>query len=143
MDYSTVTTLIWANAEHSAINCMVNFDVHGVVPFTASQYDPEAHGVEIFDRCVAGDFGAIAVYVAPPVRYAPLTAWQIRKALNTAGLRATVEAAITGSSDQDLKDAWQYASSFERNHPLVASMAAALGKTDAEIDALFILGATL
>ena len=32
---------------------------------------------------------------------------------------------------------------FERNYPLIATMAAVLGKTDAEIDGLFVLAATL
>jgi hypothetical protein len=32
---------------------------------------------------------------------------------------------------------------FERSFPLIATMAAALGKTDAEIDALFVLAAML
>lgn len=31
---------------------------------------------------------------------------------------------------------------FERGHPLIETMAAVLGKTDAEIDALFVLAAT-
>lgn len=32
---------------------------------------------------------------------------------------------------------------FDRNFPLIATMGAVLGKTDAEIDALFVLAATL
>lgn len=32
---------------------------------------------------------------------------------------------------------------FDRSYPLIATMAAVLGKTDAEIDALFVLAATL
>jgi hypothetical protein len=70
MNYSSVTNPTWADAEHSLIACNVNFDLIGdeseVVPFTASPNDVEAHGREIFERCVAGEFGPIAAYVAPP-----------------------------------------------------------------------------
>lgn len=68
MNYSSVTSPTWANAEHSLIRCDVNFDAFGgeVVPFAASPNDVEAHGREIFERCVAGEFGPIGAYVAPP-----------------------------------------------------------------------------
>jgi hypothetical protein len=39
----------------------------------------------------------------------------------------------------DLEDA----QTFRRDHPLVASVGAVLDKTDEEVDALFILAATL
>jgi len=67
---------------------------------------------------------------------------QIRHALTELGLRTEVEAAIASSS-QDLKDWWEFAQSFERNHPMVVGMGQALGKTPAELDAVFTLGATL
>lgn len=35
---------------------------------------------------------------------------------------------------------WEYASSIKRDHPLVASLAATLGKTEQEIDNIFIAG---
>jgi hypothetical protein len=38
---------------------------------------------------------------------------------------------------------WQTAQTVRRNHPLVAQLAAALGKTDAEIDAIFAAAITL
>ena len=70
MNYSSVTNPIWVNAEHTLVNCTVNFDAIGneseVVPFTASPNDVEAHSREIFKQCVAGEFGPIAAYVAPP-----------------------------------------------------------------------------
>ena len=75
MNYSSVTNPTWADAEHSLITCIVNFDAIGdeseVVPFTASPDDVEAHGREIFERCVAGEFGLITAYVAPPPPPAP------------------------------------------------------------------------
>jgi len=38
---------------------------------------------------------------------------------------------------------WQTAQTVRRNHPLVAQLSAALGKTDAEIDAIFAAAITL
>lgn len=80
--------------------------------------------------------------VAVPAPIPTVSAWQIRKGLNASGLRDAVEAAVA-AADQDTQDAWQYAKEFERDHPLVKSLAAGLGKTDTEIDALFALSATL
>ena len=76
---------------------------------------------------------------APPIIVSP---WQIRKALNATGLRESVESAVA-ASDTTTKDAWQYATSFVRTDPLLDGMAKVMGKTDAEIDALFELARTL
>lgn len=72
-----------------------------------------------------------------------VTPWQIRKALNQLSLRDSVEQAISLSDDHNLKDAWQYATEFVRNDPLVISLGVALGKSDAELDALFELAKSL
>lgn len=58
----------WANAEHTMIDCEITTSQLGdeVLPFTASQSDVEPHGRAIFADLVAGKYGAIAEYVAPP-----------------------------------------------------------------------------
>lgn len=50
----------WASEDHSLIDCIVktNTLVHEA-PFTASIHDTEPHGREIYERCVAGEFGPI------------------------------------------------------------------------------------
>lgn len=54
----------WANAEHTAIDCIVETEhMRGAHPFTASPYDVEPHGIAIFNRCKAGEFGDVAEYV--------------------------------------------------------------------------------
>ena len=78
-----------------------------------------------------------------PAPIITVTPWQIRKALNQLGLRAAVEAAVLASASQELKDGWEFSNEITRNSPLVLGMAAALGKTTAEIDALFALATTL
>jgi hypothetical protein len=67
---------------------------------------------------------------------------QFRLALNQLGLRDSVESYVSGAS-QDVKDYWDRATTFRRDHPLVVGAGVALGKTDAEMDALFQLAATL
>lgn len=53
----------WANLEHTAIQLLVMFketkDVYGEMPFAASLDDSEPHGVELFNRAVAGEFGEV------------------------------------------------------------------------------------
>jgi len=38
------------------------------MPFNACSWDPEAHGVDLFNRAAAGEFGAISPFVSflPP-----------------------------------------------------------------------------
>ena len=71
-----------------------------------------------------------------------ITPRQIRMALSQLGLRAEVEAAVA-AGDQDIKDWWNYSLTFERNHPEVAAMAAALHVNDVQLDAVWKLGGVL
>lgn len=67
MNYTSVTNPIWVNAEHTMINCIVDFTTDGVgtVPFTANPLDTSnPSSKQIFDECVAGDYGTVAEYVA-------------------------------------------------------------------------------
>jgi hypothetical protein len=61
---------------------------------------------------------------------------QIRQALNAAGLRAPVEAAVA-SADQDTKDWWAFATSFDSDHPVLIGMAAALGMSGGQVRQVF------
>ena len=68
MNYTDVKNPQWANAEHTAINCEVDFDDlrEEYVPFTAVASGDYEHSHQIFAECVAGNDGEIAEYVAPP-----------------------------------------------------------------------------
>ena len=82
------------------------------------------------------------VVVAPPPTVPPsVTRAQFKLALLDLGLLTAVESLVAGSGDQALQINWAERLEFERNHPLVIATAA-LGKTEAEIDALFVLAAT-
>lgn len=69
--------------------------------------------------------------------------WQMRKVLNQLGLRDAVEAAVSASLDQTLRDGWEFATEFRSDDPFVIAMGATLGKTEAEVRAIIELGATL
>lgn len=74
MKYTQVLNPQWANAEHTAINCDVDFDDlrEEYVPFTAVASGDYEHSHQIFAECVAGNYGPIAEYVEPPVpEYVP------------------------------------------------------------------------
>lgn len=78
----------------------------------------------------------------PPAPIAPISPRQIRQALTRVGLRAAVETAVA-AGDQDLKDWWEFSTSFERLNPQVTAMALALAVTDTQLDDLWALGASL
>lgn len=66
-----------------------------------------------------------------------VTPYQARVAINNAGLRASVEAAVA-AADQNVKDAWEYATVIERQSPFIIAMGAALGLSEAQINGLFL-----
>lgn len=64
----------WGNAEHTIIEVEAKWEHlenEGYLPFLANPNDIEAHGVDLYNRCVAGEFGEIAEYVAPVVEEQP------------------------------------------------------------------------
>jgi hypothetical protein len=79
---------------------------------------------------------------APRVEPPPVTAYQLRAALNQKGLRAAVEAAVA-AAPQSVKDEWEFKTSYRRDHPTVSLIAAAIGKTPKDIDEVFALAATI
>lgn len=81
------------------------------------------------------------LFLAQPVPES-VDARQMRLALNRAGLRDMVEAAIA-AGERDLGDWWLYTQIFPRHHSMVAAMIAALGVTPDQADAVWVLGATL
>jgi hypothetical protein len=67
MKYTNATNPQWFNAEHTSIYLLVDFEDLGVLPFSATMSDCEAHGREIFERAIAGEFGEVAPFVEPAV----------------------------------------------------------------------------
>ena len=57
--------------------------------------------------------------------------WQIRKKLNKEGLRDAVESYVASEvATQDEKDAWEFATEFREDNPLLVNAASMLGITD-------------
>ena len=81
-------------------------------------------------------------YVDPNAVPQSVTMRQARLALNAAGYYAAVNAAVAAGSDTD-KIEWEFAGDVYRNAGLVPRMAASLGLTAAQIDALFVMAASL
>jgi len=72
-----------------------------------------------------------------------VTMRQARLALNQAGLLTTVDTAINSGTDEAAKIEWEYAQDVQRTWPLVLALMPVLGMTEAQLDDLFILAATL
>lgn len=57
----------WSNAEYNSISCEVKFaEIENIVPFAATNYDPEPYGRQLFVDLVAGVYGPIAPFVPAP-----------------------------------------------------------------------------
>jgi len=141
MNYSNVTSPSWADQGHTGVRMVVTFDHCGTGPFTAADHDTEPHGRELYARAIAGDFGPIAEYVAPPpVIPTVVTMAQARLALLHAGLLPQVTsaiAALTGVDGDAARITWEFSPVVRRSAALVTQIATALGWGAAELDALF------
>ncbi|BBB99769.1 MULTISPECIES: hypothetical protein [Bradyrhizobium] len=84
----------------------------------------------------------VDAYLASPVVPQLVTPRQIRLALYQFGLRQQVEDYVN-SQDITVQDSWNYATQIERTNPLILACKSALGKTDEELDQLFILAASI
>lgn len=89
--------------------------------------------------------GSIVDYVAPAIDPQPVVLqcnpYQFHEALHIMNLTDAVNAAA--AQDRSIQNALQFAPAFRRDHPKVDEIATAIGKTDADIDALFELAVTL
>jgi hypothetical protein len=123
---------------------LAEWDVLPVVPTEQPVFDPATEACrEIDPVCVDGVWSQQweVIPYTPPVPDS-VTPRQIRQALNRIGLRQAVEAAVA-AGDQDVKDWWEFATEFQRSHPMVIAMGQGLGKTEEEIDDLWRLAGSL
>jgi hypothetical protein len=57
---------IWNNEDGTIILLTVKWEEFvEEMPFGATSFDVEAHGVDLYNRAKAGEFGEVAPYVAP------------------------------------------------------------------------------
>ena len=95
MEYTTVTNLKYVVADNSVIECYVDFVGIGNVPFAAWPNDTEAHGREIYQKAVNGDFGAITAFTPHvPTADEIRQAFIIERAAEVAALTVTVNGKV-------------------------------------------------
>ena len=158
MQIKNVKTPQWSNAEHTLLDVTLETDTHGEIPFSASPNDVEAYGREIFEDAVAGKFGTIAEYVAPPLppRVVPqsVTRYQGRAALLQMGLLDDIDAHYaalpTDTDDEALnlhnrmaKERWTGMLNFERDSEELVEMTSAFGMSATQVDDLFCFAETI
>ena len=158
MQITNVVSPEWANAEHTAINVTMTHSEFGVIPFSASPDDVEEHGREIFADAVAGKFGVIAEYVAPPAapRIVPqfVTRYQGRAAQLQMGLLDDIDAhyaALPIDTDDEAlnlknrlaKERWAGMLNFERDSEELVELASAFGMSATQVDDLFCFAETI
>jgi hypothetical protein len=121
----------------------------GAIPADAQEISKAIYDEIVSNRplgkVIAVDADGLPMLIDPvPVSTVPqsVSPLQARKALRQHGLLATVQGAVA-AADADTQDAWEYATSFDRTSPFVLGMAHALGWTDAQLNDLFVLAATL
>lgn len=65
---------VWSSDDGQQINLTVKFvEFNEEHPFNATSFDTMAHGVDLFNRAKAGEFGVVAAYVAPQAAAQPAT----------------------------------------------------------------------
>jgi len=65
---------VYGNAEGTGIQLIVKWkEFNEEHPFMAATYDPYQHGIDLYNRAKAGEFGEVAPYVAPQVTTQPQT----------------------------------------------------------------------
>lgn len=82
------------------------------------------------------------VPLPPPGIPASVTPLQARRALRLQGMLATVEALIAAGPVED-QDTWEYMVDCPRSDPLINKYAEQINLTDAQVDSLYVLAATL
>ena len=140
----------WVNAEHTLLDCEVNHPEIGWIPFTTSS---DATGPIEKAVWAAVDVNEVAPYAPRSPEEAraampTLSARQFRLGLIDGGIDlADVETAITAIPDpverQKGQVEWEYATQFNRLHPLVVQLSSALGLTPEQVDAMWEESATL
>ena len=145
MKITNVTNPAWANAEHTIVNATVTHSEFGIISFSASPDDVEAYGREIFADAVAGKFGPIAAYIPPVVPV--VVPQEISKAQGIAtlmdnGYWPAVNTYFTTQASPETLTLFNAVTVFNRASPLLLQVQALLGISDADVDQMFISGAT-
>lgn len=69
--------------------------------------------------------------------------WAVRTVLQNDGLFDRAQALITASTDNALKNVWEYGNFADRNSNTITTLSAALGLSNEQVDQMFIDAANL
>jgi len=109
----------WTDVKHTRIDLITTFNnIPDEIPFTADPKDCEAHGRDIFQRAVKGEFGPVAEYEPPP----PPTYEEQSTIVREKRDRLLTETDWTQAADvpQTTKDKWVSYRQALRDMPLQA-----------------------
>lgn len=161
MKYSQVKNPKWANAQHTVIECEVDFDdipEEDWTPFGAVASGDRDYTHQIFAECAEGKWGPIAEYVPPPPPkpFVPesITRRQCARQLLIVGMitgdeaiamtqsgipPASVQAYLNTLSEPDktLATIDFAADNYYRNNPLLAALMVANNMSDEQVDDFF------
>lgn len=105
--YTSVTNL---QKTADGVECIVQFDHLPIpVPFHATPDDCMSHGVQIYNECMAGKYGEITPYVAPPEPTPTQIAQQKAMIIRQQRDELLAQSDWTQSADvpQETKNLWQ------------------------------------
>ena len=119
----------WVDSEGVVIKCHSYADVQ-MQMFRDDVFEFGGDVAE-YEELIALVESSIKPATPEPLPILSCTPWQIRKKLNKEGMRDAVELYVKSpSATQDEKDAWEFATEFREDNPLLVNAALLLGITD-------------
>jgi|GEM_PF-2836774 len=133
----------WYDQQASTANRLVPIEIteYGVTPAETWAMEPRPETTAERRAREKAEAEAAAAAEAARLANLVLSPVAIRLAANQLGVRDLIEAAVAApETPKDVKDFWEYALEYKRSHPLWVQFAPLIGKTEADIDALFAAG---
>ncbi|MDS1315329.1 hypothetical protein [Aliarcobacter butzleri] len=149
MKFTKVRDLRYSSEDKSTIDLLATCQEYGEIPMTLNIRDTEdihtffdgKKEYPLEEYCLTK---TIAPYIKPEevheVVFIPtsITQRQCRLMLVQIGKYQEAVAFIENSQDDTIKIEWEYASTIERNNPLVSTLGEQLGLTKEQLDSLFV-----
>lgn len=145
MKFTNITDLKYSSEDKSTIDLLATCQEFGEIPMTLNITDTEdihtfwdgKKEYPLEEYCLTK---TIAPYIKPKVVFIPtsITQRQCRLMLVQISKYQEAVAFIENSQDDTIKIEWEYASTIERNNPLVSTLGEQLGLTKEQLDNLFV-----
>jgi len=95
-------------------------------------------GMQEGDECNGYRLSAWMMEPPPPAIPQQVPMWAVRTVLQNDGLFDQADALVKASTDNALKNVWEYGIFADRNSNAIATLSAALGLTSEQVDQMFI-----